>query len=79
MSVLGLVGLRRVFQRDRALAVRFAIVLLLFPLPYYFTHPETYYFRPLDPLIVVLAAVTIAGRGYIAASRERSVTSNENI
>ncbi len=61
MSILALLGLRRVFQRDRALAVRFAIVLVFFPLAYYFSHPETYYFRPVDPLIVVLAAVTIAG------------------
>jgi len=62
MTILGLLGLRRVFQRDSGLAWRFAIVLLFFPLTYYFSHPETYYFRPVDPLIVVLAAVTIAGR-----------------
>ncbi len=66
MTVLGFVGLRRVFQydsrRDSALGVRFAIVLFFFPLTYYFTHPETYYLRPVDPLIVVLAAVAIAGR-----------------
>jgi 4-amino-4-deoxy-L-arabinose transferase-like glycosyltransferase len=72
MSVLGLLGLRRVFHRDRALAVRFAIVLLLFPLPYYFTHPETYYFRPVDPLIVVLAAVTIAGGRDISTLQRRA-------
>jgi 4-amino-4-deoxy-L-arabinose transferase-like glycosyltransferase len=62
MTLLGLWGLRRVFQRDRALGVRFAIVLLFFPLTYYISHPETYYFRPVDPLIVVLAAVAVAGR-----------------
>jgi len=62
MSFLGLWGLRRVWQRDRSLGVRFAIVLLFFPLTYYFSHPETYYFRPVDPLIVVLAAVAVAGR-----------------
>jgi 4-amino-4-deoxy-L-arabinose transferase-like glycosyltransferase len=61
MSVLGLLGLRRVFQRDRSLGVRFAIVLLFFPLTYYISHPETYYFRPVDPLIVVLAAIAVAG------------------
>ncbi len=60
MTVLGLLGLWRVFKRDSALAVRFAIILLVFPLPYYISHPETYYFRPVDPLIVVLAAVTVA-------------------
>jgi 4-amino-4-deoxy-L-arabinose transferase-like glycosyltransferase len=62
MSILGLWGLRRVWQRDRSLGVRFGIVLLFFPLTYYFSHPETYYFRPVDPLIVVLAAVAVAGR-----------------
>ena len=68
MTVLGLLGLRRVFQRDSSLGVRFAIVLFFFPLPYYFTHPETYYFRPVDPLIVVLAAVTIAGGSWAAST-----------
>jgi hypothetical protein len=62
MSILALLGLRRVFHCDASLAMRFAIVLFFFPLAYYFTHPETYYFRPVDPLIVVLAAVTVAGR-----------------
>jgi 4-amino-4-deoxy-L-arabinose transferase-like glycosyltransferase len=64
MTILGLWGLRRVWQRDSALAVHFAIVLLFFPLTYYFSHPETYYFRPVDPLIVVLAAVAVAGGSW---------------
>ncbi len=62
MSLLALWGLRIVWRRDHSMGVRFAIVLLFFPLTYYFSHPETYYFRPVDPLIVVLAAVAIAGR-----------------
>ena len=62
MTILGLIGLRRVFKLDSALAVRFAIVLFFFPLAYYFSHPETYYFRPVDPIIVVLAAVAVVGR-----------------
>jgi 4-amino-4-deoxy-L-arabinose transferase-like glycosyltransferase len=63
LSLLGWLGLRRVFQRDTSLGVRFAIVMFFFPLAYYFSHPETYYFRPVDPLIVVLAAVAlVAGR-----------------
>jgi hypothetical protein len=61
MSILGLLGLRKVFRRDAGLGVRFAIVLLYFPLTYYISHPETYYFRPVDPLIVILAAVCVAG------------------
>jgi len=61
LSVLALLGLWRAFQRDSAIGMRFAIVLFFFPLAYYFSHPETYYFRPVDPLIAILAALTIAG------------------
>jgi len=61
LSVLAFWGLWRVFQHDKELGVRFAIVLLFFPLTYYISHPETYYFRPVDPIIVVLGAVAIAG------------------
>jgi 4-amino-4-deoxy-L-arabinose transferase-like glycosyltransferase len=68
MSVLGLWGLWRVWQRDPALGARFAIVLFFFPLTYYFSHPETYYFRPVDPLIVVLAAVAVVGRSKESAA-----------
>jgi 4-amino-4-deoxy-L-arabinose transferase-like glycosyltransferase len=68
MTVLALFGLQRTFRLDSSLAARFAIVLLFFPMAYYFTHPETYYLRPVDPLLVVLAAVTIAG-GKLPASR----------
>ena len=70
LTILGLLGLRRVFRRDRAMGVRFAIVLFFFPLAYYFTHCETYYFRPVDPLIVVLAAVCVAGRPEKARGSE---------
>ena len=61
LTVLGFIGLGRLYKRDSSLATRFAIVLLFFPLTYYITHPETYYLRPVDPLIVVLAALVIAG------------------
>jgi 4-amino-4-deoxy-L-arabinose transferase-like glycosyltransferase len=70
-SVLALLGLRRVFQLDWAIGVRFAIVLGCFPLVYYLSHPETYYFRPVDPLLVVLAAVAIAGRAKKPAALQR--------
>ena len=61
LTILGLLGLRRVFLADSGLGMRFAIVLFFYPLAYYFSHPETYYFRPVDPLIVMLAAVAVTG------------------
>jgi 4-amino-4-deoxy-L-arabinose transferase-like glycosyltransferase len=62
MTVLALAGLRRVWSVDASLGMRFAIVFVFFPLAYYFSHPETYYFRPVDPLIVVLAAYFVTER-----------------
>jgi hypothetical protein len=56
MTVLALVGLRRLWSANADLAARFVIVFVFFPLVYYFSHPETYYFRPVDPLILALAA-----------------------
>lgn len=56
LTILGLLGLRKAFRHRPTEAIRYAAVLFLFPLMYYFTHPQAYHFRPLDPLIVILAA-----------------------
>jgi hypothetical protein len=72
MTILGLLGLRQVFKRDSGLGVRFGIVMLFFPLTYYISHPETYYFRPVDPLIVILAAVTVAGTSVRSRNPEHA-------
>ena len=73
LTVLGLFGLARLYKRDSGLGTRFAIVLLFFPLTYYITHPETYYFRPVDPLIVILAAVAIVG---FRAPQQKSIAAS---
>ena len=73
LTVLGLLGLGRLYKRDSGLGTRFAIVLLFFPLTYYISHPETYYFRPVDPLIVVLAAVAMAG---FKAPRQKAIAAS---
>ena len=40
-------------------AVRYAGVLFLFPVMYYFAHPEPYHMRPLDPLLIILGCYAI--------------------
>jgi 4-amino-4-deoxy-L-arabinose transferase-like glycosyltransferase len=67
MTVLALGGLLRLYKAgarrvNASLAARFALVFVFFPLAYYFSHPETYYFRPVDPLLVVLAAYFVTER-----------------
>lgn len=59
----GLTGLPRRAWRERgaaAGATPYIIAFVFFPLVYYFTHPEDYYRRPLDPMMVALAAGAIA-------------------
>jgi 4-amino-4-deoxy-L-arabinose transferase-like glycosyltransferase len=61
-SALALVGLWRAFRFEPAIAVLFALVLISFPAVYYITSPEVYYRRPIDPLIVILAASLVPTR-----------------
>ncbi len=74
MTVLAFAGLRGVWRENRALAIRFLIVFVFFPLPYYLSHPETYYFRPVDPLIIVLAAFFLARARARAVPAEREAS-----
>jgi len=56
LTCLGFLGLRKAFRHRFTEALRYASVLFFFPMVYYFTHPQVYHFRPLDPLMVILIA-----------------------
>jgi 4-amino-4-deoxy-L-arabinose transferase-like glycosyltransferase len=60
LTVLTLMGLRRAWRVDSAIAMPYILVFLFFPVIYYLTHPEDYYRRPIDPQYVVLAAYAVA-------------------
>jgi 4-amino-4-deoxy-L-arabinose transferase-like glycosyltransferase len=59
LSLLGLLGLYLAWQRRPFEAIRLGGVAFLFPLVYYFTHPEPYHLRPLDPLLAILGCYAI--------------------
>jgi 4-amino-4-deoxy-L-arabinose transferase-like glycosyltransferase len=65
LTLLGLLGLLLAWRDAPFEAIRYAGVLFLFPLMYYFSHPEPYHLRPVDPLLVIL------GCQAILALRER--------
>ena len=62
LSSLALAGLWRAFRTRPEVAMRFAGVLLFFPVTYYISHPEASYFRPLDPLILILGMYLVTSR-----------------
>ena len=63
---MGLLGLLTAWRETPFEAIRYGGVLFLFPIMYYFTHPEPYHLRPLDPLLLIL------GCHAILAWRERA-------
>jgi hypothetical protein len=71
LTLLSLTGLLLAWHRKNLDFVRYGGVMFLFPLMYYFVHPEAYRMRPLDPLIVILgsfALVTWRERARAAAA-----------
>jgi 4-amino-4-deoxy-L-arabinose transferase-like glycosyltransferase len=59
MTCLGLLGVLLAWRRQPSDAIRYGGVLFLFPVVYYFTHPEPYHLRPLDPLLVMLGCFAV--------------------
>jgi hypothetical protein len=55
-----LFALRRLFRAAPDTAFLFALLLLVFPLPYYFAHPDLTYRQPIEPIIILLAAYALA-------------------
>ena len=59
LTLLGLMGLLLAWNEKQLEVLRYGGVLFLFPIMYYFTHPEPYHLRPLDPLLVMLGCSAI--------------------
>ena len=58
-SLLGLVGLAALFKHGRARAMLFLLPIIVFPLPYYITHPDFRFRLVLDPLLTILGAYAV--------------------
>jgi len=70
-SLLGLTGLGVLFKqarckeraRDHASATLFLLPIVVFPLPYYITHPDFRFRLLLDPLLTILSAYAVTQAG----------------
>lgn len=79
LSLLGLIGIVVSWRRKRLEAIRYAGVLFLYPLMYYFVHPETYRMRPLDPLLAILGCRAIEALRVIHAARVAKRESEQSL
>ena len=56
LALAGLAGLWLAQRRGMNSTPVFTLILLVYPLPYYITHPDMRYQHPIEPLLTVLAA-----------------------
>ena len=61
-TIAGLAGLALLWRDNRRFALLFLGPLLLFPLPYYISHPDFRFRSVLDPLLIALAAYALTYR-----------------
>lgn len=78
LTILAARGLALAFHSVRRLAVLLALVLLVYPVVYYITHPSMDYRHPIDPLLVLLSVSAFTARPskqetYVMKSDSESV------
>jgi hypothetical protein len=61
-SLLGFTGLAMLWRRNRPLAIYFLLPIMLFPVPYYITHPDFRFRLVIDPVLAVLSAYVLTYR-----------------
>ena len=59
VTVLMLLGARRFWRRDAIGALPYLVLILVFPITYYVTHATPDYRQPIEPEVVVLAAMGV--------------------
>jgi len=67
-------GIRQSFRSGQLQVIPFLLILAFYPLVYYVTHIGMEYRHPLDPLVVMLGAVAVAGLFAARNYRSRVVT-----
>jgi hypothetical protein len=60
LSLMSLLGVLYAYRSRNPDAAPFGMVLLIFPMVFYLTHSSPRYRFPMDPIIVVLAASSVA-------------------
>ncbi|HXZ11459.1 MAG TPA: glycosyltransferase family 39 protein [Candidatus Sulfotelmatobacter sp.] len=61
ITIFAILGLCRAFRSNVETAIPYAIMLIVFPLGYYPTHPELSYRQSWDPEIVILVCYALTG------------------
>jgi 4-amino-4-deoxy-L-arabinose transferase-like glycosyltransferase len=66
MTFLMFAGIRQLWRSNRRAALPYLVLVVFFPITYYFTHPLMDYREPIEPAIIVLA---VSGAGAFVRTR----------
>jgi hypothetical protein len=75
-TLLMLVGLRQAFRKSRQAVLPYLLVLGVYPLIFYFTHPEIRYRHLIDPEIIILAA--LGARSLLGGPKAVGATASQD-
>jgi 4-amino-4-deoxy-L-arabinose transferase-like glycosyltransferase len=59
LTLLAIAGLFFARHSEPSEALRYGLILLFYPAVYYLVHPETYYLRPIDPILLILGCYAL--------------------
>jgi hypothetical protein len=76
-TLLMIFALWKLFREQPDKAVLFALLFVIFPLPYYFSHPDLTYRQPIEPFIVTLVAYALAPAREAASEDETEYPGDE--
>jgi 4-amino-4-deoxy-L-arabinose transferase-like glycosyltransferase len=77
LTLLALAGLKQSFRTAPDKAIPYALVLMVFPVVYYFTIPERGYRQPLEPEMVILACCAVVSWLRTRQGNERQLPFSE--
>jgi 4-amino-4-deoxy-L-arabinose transferase-like glycosyltransferase len=70
LTLLAISGLILAWRERPIESLRYGMILFLFPVMYYFSHPEPYHMRPLDPLTLMLSCSVLVA--WLERARTRT-------
>jgi 4-amino-4-deoxy-L-arabinose transferase-like glycosyltransferase len=74
LAAFTLAGFVWLWRRDRSALLPFALLVVVFPLPYYFTHASMDYRAPIEPqLVILITAGVLAVRQRLTAVQRQAV------
>jgi len=79
LTILMLRGLRRLWAFERSSALPLVVLLAIFPMTYYLTHASMDYRQPIEPVVVLLAAIGVFGLASGGAAAISEPDSEEKI